>query len=137
MKDLATVVCLLMIIGFVINTAKEYYGTHSQDGVLRLCIRHQGDGNYPPKVKSECHPQGSLPPSVIRDRKLAHVIETPVVTKPAVSTTPLYFQALQHLKITSLHQHKSYQVRVSCLQRQWPTFSGGETTYRATAQLQS
>ena len=136
MKDLATVVCLLMTIGFVINTAKSIMvPTHKMEFLGFVLDTREMAITLPKSKVNAIH--RSLPSSVIRDRKLAHVIETPVVTKPAVSTTPLYFLALQHLKITSLHQHKSYQVRVSCLQRQWPTFRGGETTYKATAQLQS
>ena len=45
-------------------------------------------------------------------KKLAHFIGMLVAAKPAVPTAPLLFHALQHLKISSLHQTESYQASV-------------------------
>ena len=45
-------------------------------------------------------------------KKLAHFIGMLVTAKLAVPTALLHFHALQHLKISSLHQTESYQANV-------------------------
>ena len=98
---------------FHLKYPKECISTNPVSVIPGICDKHTENDHRLPSQKIHSIQKKAthlLSLDAVQVRTLAHFIGTLVATRPAVSTEPLYYRALQDLKIKTLHQSSFNQV---------------------------
>ena len=113
LQDLSAALWLIVALDFIINIPKSVTVPTLYLEFLRFVINTQNMTIALPSQKIHSILKEAthlLSLDAVQVRTLAHFIGTMVATRPAVPTEPLYYHALQDLKIKTLQESSSYQV---------------------------